>query len=186
MALALEHAAGDRERVTAGLPSLSSQKRRDITEQQLKHIYQKACQGEYNRNEANALASDGAIDDVTDWEQTVGIPLVGARIINRLRKLNSNLWFEPSNADHTKTGVYVLKNVMGVSVKQYICGMETDLNPEFSVRITDDEGRAKGIIGGWRRVLMRLIRDRIISKYAAETMFGPPSRGSENWARFTQ
>lgn len=186
MALALEHAAGDREKATAGLPSLSSRKRRDITERQLKAIYQRACQAEYNRNEANAVASDGAIDDVTDWEQVVGIPLVGARIINRLRRLNSNLWFEPSKADGTKTGIYILKNIMGVPVKQFICGMETDVNPEFSIRVTDNEGRAKGIIAGWRRVLMRLIRDRIITEPAAYAMFGPPSRDSENWARYTQ
>lgn len=183
--LQLEHPQNDRGRVTAGLPALTSEKRRDITAYQLRQIYQRACQQEYRSNEEKALARDGAIEDVTDWEQVVGIPLMGARIIGRLKKLNSNLWFEQSHADASKTGVYILKNdFQGGQGKQFLCGMETDLNPEFSVRITDDEGTPKGIIAGWRRLLMRLIRAKLITEPKANAIFGPPSRDSENWARF--
>src|SRR6185437_788748 len=166
------------------IPGLSPRQRHDITEYQLRNVYQKALQAEYARNEQDATASDGEIDDVTDWEQVVGIPLVGARIIGRLKKLNSNLWFEVSNADPAKTGVYLLKNVFGVQEKQFICGMETEINPEFSVRVLDAEGKPKGIIAGWRRLLMRLIRERLITETKAYTIFGPPTRDSENWARF--
>jgi hypothetical protein len=182
----LEHAADDRGRVTAGLPSLSSDKRRDITERQLNHLYQRACQAEYFRNEQDALASDGGIEDVTDWEQVVGMPLSGPRIITRLRRLNPNLYFELSKADASKTGVYLLETVMGVQERRFLCGMETEINPEFSVRITDEKGLPKGIIAGWRRLLMRLIRGRIITESRANAIFGPPSRDSENWARYTQ
>lgn len=183
--LVLEHPNDDRGRVTAGLPALSPEKRRDITAYQLRLLYQRACQQEYRSNEEKAKASDGAIDDVTDWEQVVGIPLMGARIIGRLRKLNSNLWFEQSNADGSKTGVYLLKNdFKGGQLKEFICGMETDLNPEFSVRLVDGEGTPKGIIAGWRRLLMRLIQAKLITESKANALFGPPSRQSENWARF--
>lgn len=182
----LEQARDDKGRATAGVPSLSSEKRREITETQLLRIYQRECAREYAQNEANALADDNGAD-TTSWEQMVGLPLIGARIITRLRRLNSNLWFEASNSDHTKTGVYILKNdFKGGQTKEFICGMETELNPEFSVRVTDEAGKAKGIISGWRRVLMRLIRGGFITEPGAFALFGPPSRDSENWARYTQ
>lgn len=182
-----EYAPSDREKVSAGIPSLSPQKRRDITDYHLKQVYQRALQSEYTRKEQDATASDGAIDDVTDAEQVVGIPLVGPRIIGRLKKLNHNLWFERSNADQTKTGIYVLRSdLKGGMEKQFICGMETELNPEFSVRVVDNEGKAKGIVSGWRRILMKLIRCGLITESGAFALFGPPSRDSENWARFTQ
>lgn len=185
--LRLEHAVDDKARVTAGLPGLSSSKRRAITDYQQRQIYQKALQSEYRNNEQNATSPDGAIDDVTDLEQVVGIPLVGPRIIGRLKKLNRNLWFERSVADSTKTGIYFLEpNLSGGMEKKFLCGMETELNPEFSVRVVDEQGMAKGIISGWRRILMRLIRARLISEPGAFALFGPPSRDSENWARYTQ
>lgn len=182
--MALEQVPDDRGKATQGLPSLSSQKRRDITERQLMALYQKELQREYRGNEQAALADDNGLD-VTDWDQMVGIPLVGARIMGRLRKLNSNLYFERSNADPSKTGIYILKNdFKGGQIKEFVCGMETDLNPEFTVRVVDEENKPKGIISGWRRVLMRLIRAGMIGHSEAFTLFGPPARDSENWARF--
>lgn len=186
MSLTLEKPREDRGRVTAGIPSLDSKRRTDITETQLRHIYQRSLQADYRSREEKALDSDGAIQDTTDWEQTVGIPLTGVRIMARLKKLNPNLWFERANADSSKTGVYILKpDGKGGMEKQFICGMESELSPEFSLRVTDNEGKPKGIIGGWRRLLMKLIRDRIISEARANALFGPPSRDSENWARYT-
>ena len=180
-----EHAQDDRGKVTAGLPSLSSEKRRDITEDLLMRVYQASLQAEYRNNEQAALAPDGAIGDTTNIEQVVGIPLTGYRVMARLRKLNKNLYFEQASADKSKTGVYILKpNLKGGMDKEFLIGMETEWNPEFSLRVVDNEGKAKGIISGWRRVLTRLIRARIVNEAAAFRLFGPPSRDSENWARF--
>lgn len=185
MPLQREHARNDNQRVTSGIPSLSPEKRHDITERQLLRVYQAGCQQEYRSNEEKALAPDGAIEDVTDYQQVVGIPLMGARIMGRLRKLNHNLYFERSNADPGKTGVYILRNdFKGGQEKHFICGMETDLNPEFTVRVVGDDGSPKAIISGWRRMLMRLIRAGIISEPQSHALFGPPSRDSENWARY--
>lgn len=181
-----EHGKDDNERVTQGCPSLSSKKRRTITDAALLKIYQSSLLAEYRNNEESALAKDGSIANTMDWEQVVGIPLTGARFITRLRKLNNSLWFEPSKADPTKTGVYVLKSdLKGGQEKQYLAGFETEWNPEFSLRVTDKEGKAKGHVPGWRKTLMRLIRTGLISEPAAFKLFGPPSRESENWARFT-
>lgn len=182
MAILRERAQDDKGRVTAGIPALSSEKRRDITEASLMRVYQESLQAEYRLNEASALAKDGSIENTMDWEQVVGIPLTGARLIGRLRKLNSNLYFEQSKGDPTKTGVYILNEGRH---KEFMVGMETEWNPEFSLRVVDDEGKPKGIVSGWRRVLSRLIRAKLISEPAAFKLFGPPSRDSENWARFS-
>lgn len=186
MAPAREQYRDDNARVTAGLPSLSPEKRREVTESQLRYAYQKACQNEYKHNEETALAPDGAIDDVSDWGQVVGIALQGWQVCARLKKLNSNLWFERSNASPDQLGIYLLKNdFKGGQAKEFLCGMQAELNPEFSLRVKNDDGTPKGIIPGWRRVLMRLIRKNIITEHGAFAIFGPPSRESENWARYT-
>ena len=185
MPLALEKPRDDNARITAGIPGLSSQMRRQITETQLSRAYQRTLQQEYFKNQENAKADDNGTD-VTDWDQIVGIPLTGARIISRLKKLNPSLWFEVSNADPNKMGIYLLcSDLQGGMDRKFICGMEREINPEFSLRIVDDKGEAKGIISGWRRVLMRLIRERLITEPGAWSLFGPPTRDSENWARFT-
>ena len=185
MAPVLEHYRDDNQRVTAGLPSLSPDKRREVTEEQLRYAYQKACQNEYKRNEEAALASDGDMEDTSNWEEIVGIPLEGWKICARLKKLNPNLWFERSNAAPSQLGVYLLKNdFKGGQNREFLCGMEAELSPEFSLRVKNPDGTAKGIIPGWRRVLMKLIRKNIITESGAHAIFGPPSRGSENWARF--
>ena len=189
--LGREHAKPDGQRVTAGIPSLSPGKRHDITDKQLLRYYQQSLLQEVQDREAAAKAPDGDIEDVTDKEQIVGIPMEGFRLVSRLTKLakanGHRLWSEPSNADPNTTGLYLLKNDMnGGQEKQFIVGIMTHMNPEFSLRVTDDEGNAKAILPGWRRALMKLIRARIITEAGAFAMFGPPSRQSENWARFTQ
>ena len=182
-----EQVRDDNQRVTAGLSSLSPSKRKDYTEAEIRAAYQKALQTDYKQKEQDALAPDGDIEDTSDWEQICGIPLEGWKICARLKKLNPNLWFERSNAAPSQLGVYLLKNdFKGGTSKEFLCGMEAELNPEFTLRVKKDDGSPKGIIPGWRRVLMRLIRKNIVTEYGAYAIFGPPSRGSENWARFTQ
>jgi hypothetical protein len=187
MAPKLEHYRDDNARTTAGLPSLSSEKRRALTDAELRYVYHKACQNEYKKNEQDALSPDGDIDDVSDWEQVVGIALQGWQVCARLKKLNCNLWFERSNAAPDQLGIYLLKNdFKGGQTKEFLCGMQAELNPEYSLRVKNNDGTPKGIVPGWRRNLMRLIRKNIITEAGAYAMFGPPSRDSENWARFTQ
>lgn len=187
MPLQREHARNDNQRVTAGIPGLSPEQRHDITEKQLLRVYQKACQNEYKKNEDTALASDGAIDDTTNWDQVVGIPLEGWRVCARLKKINHKLWFERSINAPDHLGIYVLKNdFKGGQEKEFICGIPAEMAPEFTLRLKNEDGSVKGKIPGWRNALMKLIRIRLISSEQAFRMFGPPSRDSEMWARFTQ
>jgi hypothetical protein len=181
-----EHMRDDNSRVTAGIPSLSPSKRREITEKQLLAIYQKACQNEYRKNEADALAADGAMEDTADWDQVVGIPLEGWRVCARLKKLNSRLWFERSINAPDHLGIYILKNdFKGGQEKEFLCGIPAEMAPEFTLRLKNEDGSVKGKIPGWRNTLMKLIRARLITAEAAFKVFGPPSRDSEMWARFT-
>lgn len=186
MALLREQYRDDNQKVTAGLSSLSPSKRKDFTEAEIGRAYQKALHADKEQKEADAVASDGEIKDTSDLEQVIGIPLEGWKVCARLKKLNRNLWFERSHAMPSQIGVYLLKNdFAGGQEKEFLCGMEAEQNPEFTLRVKNPDGTAKGILPGWRRVLMRLIRKNLITEYAAYAIFGPPSRGSENWARFT-
>lgn len=184
MASVREHARPDNQRVTAGIPSLTSERRMAITDAYLKRAYQTSLVSEYQANDDAANQPRDAARPMNNWDAQVGIPLRSHQIIKRLRKLNPSLWFELSRADHNKTGIYIPNPVDGSL--QYIVGMETEVNPEFTVTINDDNGNFQRMIPGWRRVLMRLIRAGFISESGANALFGPPNRDSERWATFTQ
>ena len=183
MALALEKPKNDKGKVTAGLPSLSPERRYSLTERQLKKIYQQALVAEYKGNAQSANAPSDGTRPMTSWDAQAGIPLQAHQIERRLRKLNPNLWFERSKADPQKTGVYLRKDDGEL---MFLVGMEAEMNPEFTVTVNDEEGNFQKMIPGWRRILMRLIRGKFISETKAYLAFGPPNRDSERWARFTQ
>ena len=173
----LEQIRDDGQRVTAGLPSLSPTKRRAVTEKQLLDLYQKACQNEYKHSEEQSLAPDGAIEDRTDWDQVAGIPLEGWRVCARLKKLNHKLWFERANNAPDHLGIYVLRNdFKGGQEKHFICGIPSEIAPEFTLSLLNEDGTVKGKIPGWRDSLMKLIKSRVVTKEATDRVFGPPSR----------
>lgn len=185
MAILREHAQGTNNRVTAGLPSLSPERRFNVTEKQLHHEYQRALRREVIHNAAIAAHPEDGSRAMDNAEAQMGIPLQGERIIGRLRRLNSNLYFERSIADPSRYGCYLL-NPQVEGGKEYLVGFEAELNPEFTVIVNDEKGEFKKFIPGWRRVLMRLIRARVITEARANAMFGPPNRDSERWALYTQ
>ena len=185
MAILREHARGDNQRITAGIPSLSSAKRFYLTDQALHRIYQQSLLAEVQANDSYAADPGDGKRTMAQWEAQVGIPLQGERIIGRLRKMNPQLYFERSKSDGTKYGAYLL-NPLREGGLEYLVGFETEINPEFTVMLQDDKGKFKKFIPGWRRVLMRLIRSRIISEAQANKVFGPPNRDSERWTLLTQ
>lgn len=185
MTVLREHAKRENERITAGLPSLTPAKRFYLTEQALHRIYQQNLLLEAQKNESYAADPGDGRRTMADWSAQVGIPLQGERIIGRLRRLNSCLYFERSKSDPTKYGVYITTGLTENGL-QFLCGFEADVNPEFTVIVQDEKGQFKKFIPGWRRVLMRLIRAKIISKDAADRVFGPPNRESQRWAELTQ
>jgi hypothetical protein len=185
MATLRERARDDHKRVTGGIPSLSPERRFYLTDQELHRLYQQSLLKEVVSNENYAADPQDGKRTMADWEAQVGIPLQGERLIGRLKKLNSQLYFERSKSDPSRYGCY-LRNSERERGLEYIIGFEADLNPEFTVIVQDDHGKFKKFIPGWRRVLMRLIRAKLISEPQANKVFGPPNRDSERWALFTQ
>jgi hypothetical protein len=130
-----------------------------------------------------ALAPDAGRDRANAFAQR-GWQLTGHQIIERLKKLNSRLIFQPSvNTSGKTTGIYIEDLSLGVKGLRYLgISFQTEMNPEFDV-IEDQEGAMYGSCKerGWRTVLARLIRERLITEYSAETVFGIPSHDSERW-----
>ena len=168
-------------RVTAGIPGLLPEKRERADEFWAKRDYQHRLFADAEgRKQAAAAPDAGRPTHVKEAQR--GIPLEGWLISSRLRKLNPNLHFEVSNADHTKLGVYIRQPMQD---KVFLVGMELETNPEFETRVVDDKGACVRTLRGWRTVLAKLIRAKVITEPGAFKLFGPPSRDSENWATLT-
>lgn len=188
MALQREYARPDNERVTAGIPSLTSDKRQAVTNKHLHRIYQDELVAEYRTNDEAARKPTDNQRPMTVAEAQRGIPLTSGQIIKRLIKLNSNLHFEVSKADGTKMGVY-RKDPDPAKEPHYIAGFEVEMNNEFTMvkEVLVFGGETMPMkVPGWRDVLMKLIRTGLITEAGAYAMFGPPNRDSERWALFTQ
>ena len=168
-----------RGRVTQRCPGLSPRERdiRDFSG--VWREYQDSLTNERLAKQAAALAPDAG-RDTTDPEQQKGIPLEGWRIAARLRRLNPNLHFELANASPRRLGIYIL-DPLADQGKRFLCGMQTEINPEFEIKLKDATGECTGTQRGWRSVIAKLIRAKVISEAGAFKLFGPPSRDSENW-----
>lgn len=168
------------ERVTAGIPSLSPQKRGTIDHGIASRARQNSLQAEREGKKLAAAAKDAG-RDTTNKKQQEGIQLHGFVISERLKKLNHSLWFETAKADNTRIGVYYFDPTK--QQRFYIGGFFRELNPEFETAILDKDGECKRTIPGWRTLLRRLISKGFISEPRAYVVFGPPSRQSERWFR---
>lgn len=133
---------------------------------------------------------------VTDTLAQVGRPLDAPEVQRRLLLLNPNLIFERSRACPEKTGIYLPapSSPYHPEGRRFICGMESCWMPEFSVRHTRQETGLDnslhlvmdGETRGWRTVLARLIRERLITLPQAERAFAlTRGRSSRNWQMVT-
>lgn len=167
--------------MTAGIPGLLPFQRDEADKFWMKRDYQHGLQADRESRKQQAVKQDNG-RDVTDKEQQQGIPLKGWLIAARLFKMNRNLYFELSKADPSILGIYHL-DPSADEGRRHICGMAVEDNPEFEVAVTDATGECVRTIRGWRTVLSKLVRGRFITEAKTFSMFGPPSRDSENWAR---
>src|SRR5271169_2481035 len=74
---------------------------------------------------------DDAGRDTSNLLAQMGKPMASQEVERRLKRINSNLLFERSPNDPTKTGIYIIKR--GETKKTFLCGMESGYMPEFSV-----------------------------------------------------
>lgn len=123
--------------------------------------------------------------DTTDAEQQAGRPLTCLEVQKRLRSLNPALSFQRAIADPKKVGIYIQDPTANLDTLyagiRFVCGMESGISPEFSIRQTDGT-KITGEIRGWRTVLATLIKKRIIEKYATEKAFAINyGKESRNW-----
>lgn len=191
------------DRVTAGLPGLNpGKRRRTAVVERTREITRQALIQELESH-AVTVADDGGIP-TTSMETQLGHPLSSAQIKARLLVCNPNLLFQVSNGDPTKIGIYIPSQERDPATRgwqygqHFLCGMERGYSPEFSVRHVERKripdpnniGNWKEVetfkqeTRGWRTVLARLIRARVISPTAAEKHFDL-SRPSANWKALT-
>lgn len=130
----------------------------------------------------------------TDATAQLGRPLTRRVLIERLCKLNPNLVFEQSRANPAIGAVYFHDGVSNMEDLDHACrgrrhivGMEwTGLSPEFTTRKIEydqfGKPQMKGQVRGWRTVLARLIKERLISIPDCERVFSiARGRESQRW-----
>jgi hypothetical protein len=157
---------------------------------------------------------DDAGRDTTNLLAQMGRPMASTEVQRRLKLCNSRLIFVRSPAYPELTGVYIEKDertAAGGWAKRriHVCGMESGIMPEFSVRhkvkkrvanpelfggiapTRDIDWKVVDTFGqetrGWRTVLLRLLHAELINRCSVERNFGwAPSINSEKWHKETQ
>ena len=147
--------------------------------------------------------------DVTNLLACMGRLMSSQQVMDRLKLSNPNLVFERSNADQTKMGIYVMRDIRNATGgierrKVFICGMEASYMPEFNIvhaaqkKLPNPElmGNTEpvrevswisvdtygGETRGWRTVLVRLLHQKLITEYEIRRYFGwTPTHESRNW-----
>lgn len=192
-------------KATSASPGLAPLERAHHERQGYQTQFQRDAQKEQAFRDDAYVATDGARPRNVR-EAGVGRPLGGMEVQRRLLQLNPALIFEPSSyPGRICIKHWILDPVLGKTL-QYVCAMERGLMPEFSIlnyveeEYFDARTRATpegtGLIKkrlkideknpetrGWRTVLVRLIKERLISREGAERLFGLPSHDSRNWQR---
>ena len=171
-------------RVMAG-SSLPPEIRAIVDREGYKKEYQAALLNDSQGKKKAATRADNGRSR-TDAEQCIGMPIHSDLFMRRIIQLNSSLWFEEANADHEKMGIYLLVPVdmNYLEGKKFLFGFHKGIMPEFTLqRDPGEDGEGVGILRqGYRTLLMRLVRLRLISLAAVETLFGQPSNQSAYWA----
>ena len=131
----------------------------------------------------------------TDLAAQLGRPLMRQHIIARLTRLNPNLRFVQSYRVPEIGAVYLYDGVSNLGDPlcaglRHIVGMEwTSPSPEFTVRrVANDKWGVRQMVGqirGWRTILCRLIKERLITIEGAEREF-EISRGRESQRWYEQ
>ena len=158
-----------------------------------KEKHHKAAEDAIAKQNAAVAGMDGNFL-TTDLSAQLGRPLSRALLIHRLSRLNPNLVFEQSRANPDIGAVYFRDGVSNLDDldhncrgRRHIVGMEwIGVSPEFTTRKIEldkfGKPQMKGQIRGWRTVLARLIKERLISVPDAERVFSiSKGRESQRW-----
>ena len=161
------------------------------------HESKERVREDIRRNES-LLAPDGSID-VTNPEAQKGRVLSRAQLVERIRRLNPDLWYEQS-INYPKQGGLYIQDLSSPFGKRLVVGFPHDQVSEFSLRMTVPDiipnaaaaaywetiRRVDNQIPGWRSVLLKLIMEGLISPSGAEREFKiTQGRSSQHWQRAT-
>lgn len=172
---------------------------------------QQECRQRSLKQEIDSHSASVALDagrDTSNLLAQMGNPLSSQEVERRLKLCNPRLIFERSIRYPNLIGIYINlqeRTPTGAwgTVKKHICGMEAGMMPEFSVLHKKTEKVANPeLIGntkptrevdwktvetfadetrGWRTVLARLLKARLINQGDIDKHFPLPSRSSEKW-----
>lgn len=150
------------------------------------------------------VAPDGSMD-TTSPEQRMGTPMYGEVLRRKLQRLNPSLRFERSVAFPDKTGIYRAGGIFVDAIthkdegREFICGMETGIMPEYSIlhpeEITvphPDHPAGQKILKfnretrGWRSVLAMLLRKGLITQAQINKHFPAAEGKSARWQHLTE
>lgn len=168
---------------------------------QLDQFFRDADRDKHKRALDSALAKQQAAVSgmdgtylTTDVAAQLGRPLTRRKLTERLAKLNSNLVFEQSRANPDIGAVYFRDGISNLDDldhncrgRRHIVGMEwTGMSPEFTTRKVEldkfGKPQMKGQVRGWRTILCRLIKERLITITDAERVFSiARGRESQRW-----
>lgn len=150
------------------------------------------------------VAKDGDLV-TTNLERQLGTPISSEEFMRRLGRMNPKLIFEPTLDNPLRIGIYIAErriNEAGDEVedKMYVSAFDRGYLPERSVRHvkkslqSDPDPRNKGgwieveefqrETRGWRTVLVRLLRAKLIRMPEIDREF-PPNWNSRNWQALT-
>jgi len=181
--------------VNAVSSALSPEKRFQKDKEGYKRDYQHALVAESDQKAADSVRPDAGRSR-TVFEAQRGLLLDSSVIMERLKRLNSAFIFQRSIARPELVGIYLQSSLpehqpeglafTGVTFNH-------GPNPEFVVLKKEEDyvahdgkvhpGECKGVaFPGWRTVLARLIRKKMISELQAELLFGSPTNQSAFWA----
>lgn len=146
------------------------------------------------------LRPDGDMD-VTNREAQAGRRILREDFVRRLQKLNPDLRYEQSKNYPKQGGIYFIGNrhddVAGTTEysKWFICGIPHTAINEFSIPLTKEaqvasqfmpimetQRQVDGLERGWRSVLLKLMREGILTPAAIDREFQiTKGRSSRKW-----
>jgi hypothetical protein len=167
--------------------------------------FERNAQLEQQKREDVYVAPDGSRPRNV-LEAGTGRPLSGVEVQRRLLVLNPSLIFQDSPHPGRICILRRLSDPVLGDTLHYVCAMERGLMPEFSVlnfieqpyfdAATQATPLATGTMKtrlvidsrnpetrGWRTVVLRLIKERLVTREGVERLFGLPSHDSANWQR---
>lgn len=179
----------ERDRQSQAVRSrLSPDARYEFERGQYKAEFQQKAIADFDGRQQMALAKDNGRDR-TNLDEGIGMPLHSSVFIQRLLKINPSLWFERSEADREKIGIYlqVPISLEYLEGKRFLMGFHDGILPEFVLlKKADGQGHTGILRQGWRTILARLLRMGVIDGLGQiEIMFGQPSCQSAYWAVLT-